>query len=243
MKWVPDKVYDFYRKHFGTFTLEDPRPTAQSSPYTYYLPPPDHIEAIEPGDLVKLIFKSEPSGRKYSAERMWANVESRYGDHFSARLDNMPYDMPQLEPGETIEFDGHMIIDIEFQNSDSRPELDALSAPVQKQYWDRCFVDDCVLDGSVRVGYLYRETPWPREGKRKDDKFPDSGWRIRGDVEKMSDEQYEAEAASYIALGKVLNTDDSWIDLIESPIGSAFLINQETGLFEPTEFTGDQEEE
>ena len=62
--------------------------------------------------------------------------------------------------------------------------------------------------------------------------YPDSGWRIRGDVELMTDAEYDDDDASYIALGKVLNEDDSWIHLIDEPIGSRFFKNKETGKFE-----------
>ena len=74
---------------------------------------------------------------------------------------------------------------------------------------------------------------------RESDKYPDSGWRIRGNVDQMTDEQYENGTASYIALGKVLNEDDSWLHLIESSVGTTYLKNKETGVFEATEFTGD----
>ena len=56
MKFVPDKIYNKWRKHFGNYEIEDPRPAAKKSPYTLYLPPQDHLTAIEVGDQVKNIF-------------------------------------------------------------------------------------------------------------------------------------------------------------------------------------------
>jgi hypothetical protein len=64
------------------------------------------------------------------------------------------------------------------------------------------------------------------------DEFPDSGWRLRGDYRGLSDDEIEARKMSYVALGAVLNRDDSWIHLIEEPVGSAFLRNFETHQYE-----------
>ncbi|EGF91960.1 hypothetical protein ABI_03920 [Asticcacaulis biprosthecium C19] len=58
---------------------------------------------------------------------------------------------------------------------------------------------------------------------------------MRGDYRDISEEELESRDVTYIALGKVLNVDDSWLDLIDSPIGSAFLRNFETGQYEPEE--------
>ena len=238
MRWVPNKVYDFYRKNFGSFELEDPRELASASPYTYYLPPPDHKNTVRAGDLVKVIIRSKPDSREYDAERMWVKVVSRDDAQIVSVLDNDPFDIPQLNAGDNIILTDNYIVDIIYDDKESRPELDTLSKPTQKQYWDRCLVDDCVLDGSVRIGYLYREKP---DMTKDGDQYIDSGWRIRGDVSQMSAEQYEDTKFSYIALGKVLNVDDSWLMLIDSPIGTAFSVNESSGKLEPTEFTGELE--
>ena len=101
-------------------------------------------------------------------------------------------------------------------------------------------VDQEILNGTARVGYLYREEP---DLAGEDDKYPDSGWRIRADVDDLTDEEYENPKPAYIAIGKVLNEDDSWMHLIESEIGSRFLRNADTGKFEVTDYDENSNDE
>lgn len=178
-----------------------------------------------PGDDVKLIIQSKPQGLKYDAERMWVRVREVTPSGLCGELNNEAFDMPQLELGHSIRFQAFHIIDIDTDRTlpDELP---------RKEYWDRCIVDRCVLDDGVPVSFIYREEP---DLAQPDDKYPDSGWRVRGDYRDISEEELESRDVTYIALGKVLNVDDSWLDLIDSPIGSAFLRNFETGQYEPEE--------
>lgn len=209
-----DRVNYWRRRLWGHFTLDDPRPIAAEARYTYFLPQPETLAALAPGDLVKLVFRGAPASRQWDAERMWVQVTEIGPDGLVGRLDNDPSDMPQLKAGQTVRFQLWHVVDVDF--------ADAQRAPVvlePRQYWERCLVDDCVLYEGVPVGYLYREAP---EDWEDDGKFPDSGWRIRGDFRGVAPEALEARTSSYVALGAVLNRDDSWLDLIDQPIGSAF---------------------
>ena len=219
-----DRIYDFRRKYFGRYELLDPRPNAKSAPYTYYLPSRAELDEIRSGDLVRLIFRSIPSSRKWGGERMWVTVKSVSNPHLRGTLDNHPADMPQLAAGATIEFEQFHVIDIDYQHEVDR---DGLREP-KRWYWDRCMVDDCVLNEGVKVGYLYREEPDP---DLKGDEFSDSGWRIRGDLRGETDEEIEARKASFVAMGAVLNRDDSWLSLIDEPVGAAFLRDFESGVY------------
>ncbi len=216
-------LYNFYRRWFGRYTLDDPRPIQREAPYTFFLPPSAEIDALQPGNIVQLTFRSHPPGLKWDAERMWVNLTALTPDGMTGTLENKPYDMPQIQKGQSIPFQPFHIIATDVGGKGEAPP---------RRYWDRCFVDDCVFKESVPVYYLYRETP---DMAGAEDKYPDSGWRIRGDYRSLTDEELENRDVSYIAIGKVLNADDSWLYLIDSPVGSAFMRNFDTGEYEPYE--------
>jgi len=195
------------------YYLEDPRPIAAEAPYTFFRPSAEELAAVGPGDLVKLVFQYTRETEKWSAERMWVKVQLADGDCLSGALDNQPYEPTSpLSPGDHIAFERHHIISITWDKPETAPP-----EPQYREYWERCLVDDCVLDGSERVEYLYREEP---DMAQDGDEYSDSGWRIRGPVEGFSDEELAERKFSYIALGKVLNRDDSWLPWIDAPIGT-----------------------
>lgn len=101
------------------------------------------------------------------------------------------------------------------------------------------FRRQCDPDGWRKIEFLYREEPEPpREG----DKFPDSGWRIESDPPELSNVESGSPPFSYVALGAVLNRDDSWLHLIDEPVGSAFERDPGTGRFVPAEMPIDDGE-
>lgn len=225
--------YNLYRRWFGTYTLDDPRIVHKEAPYTYYLPSKVRQNSVTAGDSVQLVFKSIPQGLEFGGERMWVGVTEVMSDFVMGKLENIPVDIPQLTLGKVIRFQPFHIID--FKTTRDLPA----DEPSQKQYWHRCFVDRCILDDNVPVYYIYREEP---DMDEPGDEYPDSGWRIRGDYRNISDEEFSARGASYIALGKVLNADDSWLHLIDAPIGSAFIRNFETGEYEPYDRDADNDD-
>jgi hypothetical protein len=194
--------------------LNDPRPIAAEAPYTFFLPLPVELAALEPGDMVQAIFRETSGDRQYGAERMWVEVEAVADGFVSGKLLNQPFDMPSLKLDDWMCIPLTHVITVKFQ--DGKPKLD-MAGP--RSYWDRCFVDACVVEGRCHADYFYREEP---DMTREGDKDPDSGWRIRGTEEAIAEDERLGEKAMYIALGKVLNQDDRWIHLIDSPVGSAF---------------------
>ncbi|KGB53032.1 hypothetical protein FG91_02962 [Sphingopyxis sp. LC81] len=224
-----------YQRWFGRYQIKDPRPIAAGSPYTFELPSENELLAVAPGDLVKLLFRSIPAG-EWETERMWVIVTDADGANMAGTLDNEPSDMPQLKAGDRINFCRDHIIDIIWDDDRVTPPP---PSPRSRDYWDRCFVDNAILDGRRKVEFLYREEPEPpREG----DKFPDSGWRIESDPPELSDIESSSPPFSYVALGAVLNRDDSWLHLIDEPVGNAFERDPGTGQFVPAEMPIDDSE-
>lgn len=215
------------QRWFGRYEIDDPRPIAFDAPYTYFLPSENEILALAPGDQVKLVFRSIPPGLKFEAERMWVTITAVDGDRLAGDLDNIPSDMPQIRLGDEVSFQRSDVIDITW--GDDRADRPP-SPPPRREYWDRCLVDDCVLHAGAKVHFVYREEP---DEAAKDDRYPDSGWRIRGDYRDTTDKELGDRQLAYVALGAVLNRDDSWLPLIDEPVGSAFIRNWETGEFKP----------
>ncbi len=222
-----------FRRWFGRYEIRDPRPIAADAPYTFDLPSENELLAVAPGDLVKLLFRSIPVG-EWETERMWVIVADADGPNLAGTLDNEPADMPQLKAGDRISFDRGHIIDIRWDEDRATPPP---PAPDSRDYWDRCFVDNAILDARQKVEFLYREEPDP---PRQGDQFPDSGWRIESEPPGPFDDGNPP--FSYVALGAVLNRDDSWLHLIDEPVGSAFERDPGTGQFVPAQMPVDDPE-
>lgn len=211
-----------------SYTLDDPRPIAAEAPYTYFLPSPEELAALSAGDLVKLVFRPNCPGDKWDAERMWVTIDAVEGDRLSGHLDNEPDDNPDLHIDDVVTFSPHHVISIlwSLERGMSPP-----APPVERTYWERCLVDRCVIEDGIPVYYLYRGEPEPTPK----DGYPDSGWCIRGDFRGLSNEELDARKADFVSLGLVLNNDDSWLHLIDEPIGSAFIRDWESGEYVPAE--------
>ena len=204
------------------YTILDPREVAAKARFTYYLPSAVEIEAIGVGDLVKLVFEYLHDVEEWGAERMWVKITAISDTHLTGQLDNQPYEpSTSLAPDDEIQFHRFNVIDIMWDDPATAP-----AKPERREYWDRCIVDGCVLDGSEPVEYLYREKPEPPP---EDEKDPDSGWRIRGRFGDASDAEIDNREAHYVALGAVLNRDDSWLHLLDEPIGSSFIRDFDSG--------------
>jgi hypothetical protein len=196
-----------------TWQLVDADPIAAENPYTFYKPSRDLIARLRPGETVKLIFRFDSNNLEApSAERMWVLVEEvRSNGTFRGRLDNEPRYIADLKIDDPIEFKPCHIINTEHNDNDNLVE----------RYIKRCFVTKRILVDGERVGYLYREQP---------DEEKDSGWRLTANDES---EEYmsNSDNLAYVSLGAVLSKDDSFRDLLDSAVGSAFVRDEETGSF------------
>lgn len=227
MKLLPHAARQMLRRHLGTVSIDDPRENAARAPYTYFLPSENELLALAPGDQVKIIVRSHPPSPEWDAERMWFLVTAASGDKLAGTLENQPSDIPQLRPGAALQFHRSDVTDIIWADDRSVPPP---GMTPRREYWDRCLVDQCLLDGEMLVHYLYREEP---DADTADDEYPDSGWRIRGDYRNVDDAELNDREVAYVALGAVLNRDDRWIHLIDAPTGSRFLRDWTSNRFEP----------
>ena len=203
------------------YVLLDPRPIAADAPYTFFLPSAEQIAAIANEDLAQLMFEHVPAGREWAVERMWVRVESSDADKLVGVLTNKPWEATaSVGEGDRVSFERYQVIGIVW----AHPEI-APRRPSSRDYWERCLVDECVLAGTEPVEFLYREEP---DMQQDGDKYPDSGWRIRGRTGDATDDEIDAREAQYVAMGAVLNRDDSWIQFIDAPVGTRLVRDFDT---------------
>ena len=214
-------------------TLLDPRPRRRASPYTFYLPSDAALAHLAPGDLVKLIFEPTAPDAECGAARMWVELTQRDQDRLTGRLDNKPFDLPDLELGDRSDFARHHVIDIGWKDPTAAPEDPDLT----EQWLARCLVDRAVVEGRAPVGFLFREPPETPEGSP----YPDTGWCLRPHEKDIGAEEYDAEDILYIAIGALLNDDASFVHLLEAPPGSAFA-RQDDGQFVAVPFDPEEAE-
>ncbi|MFN2100709.1 DUF2185 domain-containing protein [Altererythrobacter sp. MF3-039] len=163
---------------------------------------------------MKAIFRQDEGDIEFHAERMWVEVERVEDTVAIGRLVNEPHSLTDIEIEDPVTIPVSHVIAIQFADGKAPPCPDD-----RREYWERCLVDACVVEGRCHADYLYREEP---DMTREDDTYPDSGWRIRGTSEAIEDDQSRGEDPLYIAIGKVLNADDRWIHLIDSEAGTGF---------------------
>ncbi len=83
--------------------------------------------------------------------------------------------------------------------------------------FSRCRVDPAIIDDGARIGTIERLAPDPGEGAR----FSDTGWRIFAEGAPRPD----ADDMLYLAIGVVLNKDDSILPYLDAPVGTSLRRN------------------
>lgn len=204
-----------------TWTLDNAVLLQKEFPYTFYRPSDDLIAKLEPGKTtVKLIFRfdnNDPDQPK--AERMWVILDSINEDgSYSGTLDNDPYYIKDLIAGDLIKFKKEHIIQYDTLDDLNFPDLEheRMQAFLQK-----AFVSNHILVENYPVGRLYREEPYGEEH---------NGWTIMSDQETQ---EYvdDFRNLQYVAIGKVLNLDDSFLHILDAPVNSEFIKDDITGNF------------
>jgi len=153
---------------------------------------------------------------------MWLEITEINEHKFKGTLDNHPFYLHELYAGDKIEFEYKHIIDHDLELSESN---------LVDKYYDRCFATNKVLYENAPINYIYREEPMEKDEERD---YEDTGWRILSGDE--SDEYMEdSENISLVSIGSILSRDDSFIDLLESEIGTSFERNENRIFEEITE--------
>jgi hypothetical protein len=221
-----DKKWEFELKRIdslgyrmGSWRLTNSEKLAEENKYTFYKPSKKILENLEVGNIVKLTFEFKSINSEHpSAERMWVKITEIKEGKFKGLLDNNPFYIHELYAGDEITFEYRHIIDHDLELSE--PSLSS-------KYFDRCLVTRKVFYDNAPINYLYREEPMEIDKERD---YIDTGWRFFSGDE--SDEYMDdADNTCLISLGAVLSKDDSFIELLESEIGTSFERN-ENGTFE-----------
>jgi hypothetical protein len=203
-----------------SWRLDSAEERAKEAKYTFYKPSDKVLNQLKEGNICKLTFLFESDDPEApSAERMWVIIDKVENGNFTGRLDNEPYYIKDLKVDEIIHFRTEHIIDT---------DIDEDEPSLPSKYVDRCFVTNRILIDNQQVNYLYREDP----ETEPDEKYKDSGWRfLAGD----EDDVYmdNPENTQYTSIGTVLNIDDSFIHLLDYPVGSSFIRDEDSGLFIP----------
>jgi hypothetical protein len=199
------------------FRILDPRPLAKKRPYTYGLPKEECLDAIGKGDAVRVMIY----GPKYDCGlEAWFEVLSATPDDIEGRM-TAPSDWPQPGSDVVLRFPKWAVTDVNFAD----PKYQPLAELPSKKYSGWCLIDSAIRFPDCKVQHIFREEPKMLFEDEPDDES-DSGWRISAASTPLSDAQVK-----FVSLHYALNCDDSWLNYIDEPVGSAFKRDEKTGLF------------
>ena len=99
------------------YELDDGEELHRESPNTFYLPPSEVRSSLQPGQIVKLIFRialeDEEHGQTQEVERMWVIVEKSLGNgRYLGTLDNDPQCTEGIEAGMKLVFEPRHVIQV-----------------------------------------------------------------------------------------------------------------------------------
>jgi len=94
----------------ATYTLANGEQISASNPRTFQIPDSIDRAALQPGDIVKLMFLSIDTEPR-AAERMWVRVTSRVDGGYLGKLDNHPLRI-KAAPGDVVKFGPEHVIAI-----------------------------------------------------------------------------------------------------------------------------------
>ena len=201
-----------FKSRKSGWRLWDPRATAAENPYTFFTPPKAEIQALEPGDLVKLTFEATGPGAQ-ATERMWVEWQGQTEAGNFGRLDNQPFDIPGLNLNDHIEFqDFHIVSKWAFKFED--PETDQFEAAM----FARARVSPDILSGKSKIHKAERLEPRNQPGID----FPDTGWHFYATNSAANNDM------EFVAIGVILNQDASVLPHLKSPLGTVLYRNPDS---------------
>lgn len=187
------------------YRIEDPRPIREASPFSFYIPCQERLDAISGGDFVKAIFAyTTPGGL---TERMWIRVDETDGDELRGVLLNQPSTGLPIAPGAPVAIKRHHVITIETERAD-----DPVETNDNDRFFARCHVDP-LFDQGEPLHRIVRDEPEPLDYHGKGG-FPWSGWRFESKDFKKGD------ALETYALVVPLRRETGYENLLDAPMGS-----------------------
>ncbi|EGC29302.1 hypothetical protein DICPUDRAFT_99877 [Dictyostelium purpureum] len=203
------------------YIIENALEKAENYKYTFSIPSRQQILNLEKGDVVKLMFTENQD-----TERMWLSIEEiRKGENdqspinFTGKLDNQPYNIKSISLGSRIDFkDYHIIAIYDKPNEFVHPSLAHLPARIMAMTGKLCYVSKEYFNNEDKtLGYIYRENPVSSS---------DSGWRFTSGDEPDGYMQIKRNTQP-VRITAILNRDDSFVGLLNSPINSHFVFDSE----------------
>jgi hypothetical protein len=118
--------------------LEDGEALHGGAPETFWIPELARRDALQPGDLAKLVFRISVDNEEEpeAVERMWVLVRGRVGEQYFGVLDNDPYAIEENDEfwsGIELPFTARHVIDIDPADDSTR----AKAAESPKRAWPR----------------------------------------------------------------------------------------------------------
>jgi hypothetical protein len=142
--------------------LEDAEERSRESPDSFFIPPRERREALEPGDVVKLIFLFEPPAPSgTTGERMWVEVTAVQEGGYTGELLNEPGDIEELRPGDAIRFEAKHVAARQVSDEEAGYKIGTFA-----------LVSPHLAIGAPRPDFVARAPVDRRDGEA------DSGWRL-----------------------------------------------------------------
>lgn len=94
-----------------TYTLDNAAEIHRDFPETFHLPQETARASLQPGALVKLIFRIDVDDETH-VERMWVQITDVTPGGYKGVLDNDPYCTDEIRSGMPVDFHADHIIEI-----------------------------------------------------------------------------------------------------------------------------------